>query len=302
MESQAIRRPRAIGLTTVVRAAVVALALANVHCARMKLPPANRQPPMANQPAGPAPHVIFSERTRQQPPPLCGRGEDARRTTLSFIEWAGTSTVSEREQARTLINSPCHNPRVVQTLQDEIMKAKDTDHSRALLCLAILGEMRSPLAERFLRDFISQPLPDPTSEPIAEGESVPVTALASLQAKAVDGLAYLHSRSADEFVLATISKHPSRIVRAEAINAFLWNATDARVARRRVLRAVRKGEEIFVDRVRMEDGEKAATFNAKLDVFLRAHPEVMPPAPEKTQPHDAKPTHTEDAQPRRPGW
>lgn len=304
MSSKKRHWPR-IGFATCVRAAMVAMAAANLHCARAKMPgPPKAEMPTSNEPGGPAPHAILAKRTLHQPPPLAGSGAEGQRATLAFIEWAGASTVSEREDGRKVMVAARDNKDVVQTLQDEIMKAKDTDHSRALLCLAILGELRSPRAEPFLREFVSLPLPDPDKGPIAEGENVLVTALASLQAKAVDGLAYLGSRTANEFLLFTIAKNPSRIVRAEAINAFLWNAKDGRAARVLVLRSVQKGEEIFVDRVRMEDREKAATFNAKLKVFLKTHPEVIPPAPEKAKPRDrdSKEPPKEDVVPQRPNW
>lgn len=283
----------------------VVLAVVTLQCQPPEMPAGPKSKPAAAEPAGPQPSILFSGRKLHQPPPLAGSGDDARRATLTFIEWAGASTVSEREDGRKVMASARDNQDVVATLADEIMKAKDTDHSRALLCLSILGELRSPMAQTFLRDFVSLPLPDPSMGPMAEGEPVLVTALAALQAKAVDGLAYygdLQAGRVDEFLLSTIGRHPSRIVRAAAINAYLWNAQEPMSARALVQRSIMKGEEIFIDRIRLEDDEKAATFNAKLAVFLNMHPEVMPPAPEKAMARDAKDQPIEDVLPDRPIW
>ena len=235
--------------------------------------PGLTEPPAARQPKGPAPREIIAQRPPRTPPRLAGPGD-----VDAFINWAGMSTLDEQEEARRAIVGASQSAGVAQALIDEIEKAQTTDHSRALLTLAILGEMRSPVGEAFLRDFVNRPLP--TTGTIVDGEILEQTAQAMLQAKAVDGLAYLRQPGSDQEVLRIVGQHPSRIVRAEAISAYLWNQGDSPDARRAVLRYVRPGEEIFVDRVRRVRGEGAATFNRKLAEYLKAHPEVAPPAPE----------------------
>ena len=44
--------------------------------------------------------------------------------------------------------------------------------------------------------------------------------------------------------------------------------------------ALVKGEERYIDQVIREEGESAASFNSKLEAYLKAHPDVAPPAPE----------------------
>src|SRR5262249_9858626 len=66
---------------------------------------------------------------------------------------------------------------------------------------------------------------------------------------------------------------------AEAIEAYLWNHGHTASARQTVLGVVRPGESIFVDRIRRDDGESAATFDPKVDAFLLSHPELVPPPP-----------------------
>jgi hypothetical protein len=234
-------------------------------------------PPTAKEPGGPPPSSLYAKRKQHAPPPLYGSGETARQSTRAFIEWAGSSTVDEREDGRRVIAGAQNNDDVVRVLYDELIGAQNKDHSRALLVLAILGEMRNAQGEGLLRDFVRLPLPEKGTE--VAGEIIEQTSLAVLQAKAIDGIAYQHSASGDKEVLRVIAEHPSRIVRAEAIEAYLWNHGDTAEARAAAASYVRKGEEIFLYRVRREEGEGAETFNRKLQAYLEAHPEVVPPEP-----------------------
>jgi hypothetical protein len=267
--------------------AAVALTLLIVvaACKKTTTPPNQReaQPtPQAKEPGGPSPSTILAGRQRHNPPALTGAGDDARRAVAAFIDWAGASIAEEHEDARSALEGARDNQEVVKAFTEEINKAQRTDHSRALLALALLGEMRSPHAEEFLQQFMNQPWPQEGTK-TQEGEIIEQTALATLQAKAIDGLAYLHSEKADAEVLRQVQQHPSIIVRAEAISAYLWNQQDKEAARRTLLRYVRKGEERYLDQITRESGERAESFNRKLDAYLKAHPEVVPPAPEQNK-------------------
>jgi hypothetical protein len=107
------------------------------------------------------------------------------------------------------------------------------------------------------------------------------TALSVLQAKAVDGLAYLGTPSANEIVVKMVAEHPSRIVSAEAIAAYLSNQKDIAAARQTLAPRVRENERVFLDRIVRKSGKSAETFNPKLEAYLKAHPELLPPAPEQ---------------------
>ena len=239
----------------------------------------DEKPPQANQPAGPPPSSILAGRTLHNPPALSATGGDVSRAVAAFIDWAGASLPEEHEDGRKALEAARGNKDVVKAFADEITKAQQTDHSRALLALALLGELRSPDAEQFLREFVNQPFPT-EGHKTTEGEIIEQTALGTLQAKAIDGLAYLNSPGANEEVLTQVSKHPSIIVRSEAISAYLWNQKDKEAARRTLLQRVLKGEERYIDQITRVEGERAGSFNPKLEAYLKAHPEVVPPAPE----------------------
>ena len=257
------------------------------------------KPPSANEPAGPPPSTILAGRTLHNPPALTATGGDASRAVAAFIDWAGASLPEEHEDGRKALEAARGNKDVVKAFADEITRAQRTDHSRALLALALLGELRSPDAEQFLRDFVNQPFPT-AGHKTTEGEIIEQTALGTLQAKAIDGLAYLNSPSANEEVLSQVSKHPSIIVRSEAISAYLWNQKDKEAARRTLLQRVLKGEERYIDQITRVEGERAGSFNPKLEAYLKAHPEVVPPAPEYEKERRQEPSNDRNLNPGNP--
>lgn len=239
-----------------------------------------QQGPNSKEPAGPRPSRILAARPRTQPPALAGAGDQARKATLAFIDWAGASTLDEREVARKAIAGARENKDVAVVLCEEAFKAQKADHSRALLVLSILGELRNPAGEECLHRFLKIPFPTQGTM-TKEGEIAEQTALGELQAQAIDGLAYIRTKTGDEEVLRQVKEHPSIIVRAEAIDAYLWNHQNSQEARNTLKQYVRKGEEIYLDRIRREDGERGESFNRKLEAYLKAHPEVIPPPAEK---------------------
>jgi hypothetical protein len=185
--------------------------------------------------------------------------------------------VQQQDAARLSIAEAQHSPAIVLAFCDEALRARVSDHSRALVALSLLGEMRSPIAAPCLRNLVHQPLP--TAGTVSEGEILEQTALATLQAKAIDGLAYLQTASADQEVLWAAASHPSRIVRAEAIEAYLWNHGYSVAARAALERVIQPDEDIFLDRVRRTAKDTGESFNQKLAVFLKTHPEAAPPDP-----------------------
>jgi hypothetical protein len=227
-------------------------------------PAPSRSPP-------PPPQIIIPEGA---PPPLADAGLPVTESVPRFIDWAGRSGIGQREAVRKQIASAKGNPAVAQELCREGSEAQKQDHSRALIILSVLGELRDPEGERCLIRFIH--LPFPTEGTVIAGEILEQTALGTLQGKAVDGLAYAGTETADREVLWAAGSHPSRIVRAEAINAYLWNKKDSPAARAALLKVVRPDEKDFLDRPRHEQGMSREQFNARLEAYARKHPALKP--------------------------
>jgi hypothetical protein len=218
----------------------------------------------------------------------------------AFLDWAGSSRADEAEAARATIVRAGRNPQLVSRLVDEVEKTQFSDFTRSLLALGMLGELKSPAAEKFLADFVQRPLPQKGTE--VDGEILEQTYAAMLQGKAADGLAYLNTERSNSVIFELVASHPSRVVRAEAINAYLWNHGDSEEAKRTLAQFIAPEELIFLDRVRHVPGESGDAFNAKLAEFLKAHPEVTPPEPERGDPASQQPNDRPNFDKQPPGF
>jgi hypothetical protein len=239
-------------------------------------PTAKGQPPLLPPPQDPGPPLVAGP--VRPPPKMKGTAESVE----AFIAWAVASTGAERELGRAAIALASAEPKNVSLLGDQLMTWYQADVGRALVILAIVGEMRTPDAEKQLVSFMA--LQAKPSGVLVEGADTAVTGLGMLQSKAVDGLAYQGSKSADKLVLTIAAQHPDLAVRSEAMVAYLHNHGNTEAARKVVLTAVRSDEARYVDRVVKLPSDDIGTFDQKVAAYLAAHPEAIPPIPEPAQP------------------
>jgi len=248
--------------------------------------------PSSQEPPGKRPSERLQQRRLHAVPALANEVD-----VPGFVAWASGSLPEEREDGRRALAlvaaSPSANA-VAQGLLAEIESARQSDHSRALVALALLGELRNKdVGMPFLTEFIAQPLPEKGT--VIEGEILEQTALVQLQGKAVHGLAYLRDEAADREVLKIAASHPSRVVRAEAISAWLWNREDSPAARDQLAQLVRPEDRLLINRPRRTETTTADQFNRELAAWLKAYPELNAPAPVKAEPHEPKRTSDEAA-------
>jgi hypothetical protein len=244
------------------------------------VPPDNKNAtaaPATTQASGPAPSQLKFD-VRPAPKLTGSSDEEVKKSALEFIDWAAGSTADQHEAGREAIRAASANDGIAKALYEEALRLSTVDHSRALIALSVLGELRNPTGQRLLLQFVNQPLPSKGTE--VEGVILEQEALATLEAKAVQGLAYMNNGTALEQTLQVIGKHPSRIVRAAAIEAFLFNFGDNADTRGLLSQYVSKDELVFLDRPRRVAGESSAAFNAKLEAYFKAHPELIAPKPE----------------------
>jgi hypothetical protein len=234
-------------------------------------------PPRSSEPAVKSPSEQLKARAEMKAPSLSGSDQEGAKAAMAFLDWAGASAVGQRDEVRRILERARDNKAVAGAFCEEANGTAESDPSRSLLALSLLGEMRSGVGGECFQKLLHRPLPEKGT--LADGEIVEQTRLATLQAKAVDGLGYLHTARGDKEVLWAAGKHSSRIVRAEAIESYLWNHKDSKEARATLLKYVQPKERIFLDRVRKEPNEDATAFNRKLAVFLKEHPETAAPAP-----------------------
>jgi len=208
-------------------------------------------------------------------PPLAGSGPPADRAA-AFLRWAAASRPEDAPALRAQLAGARRDQALIDALAGHAQD--DADHGKALLAVALVGAMQSPGAEGHLRRVVARPLPA-----AATGEHDARAGLEMLQAKAVDGLAHLGRPSADAEVLRIAASHDSRVVRAEAIEAFLYQRGGSDAARSQLLAVIRPEDHVFLDRPRHVAGASAAEFDGQLARYLAAHPELVPPKPVKRE-------------------
>jgi hypothetical protein len=212
-------------------------------------------------------------------PELAVAGRPATETVNEFLERVSISAIDEREPIRASIARSAKNPEVVKALAAAVFDST-RDFTRRLTALGVLGELRHPAGEAALTQFVRLPLP--TQGHMIEGEIAESISLQQLQMKAVDGLAYAGTATGDAEVLRIVKQHASRAVRAEAIEAYLFNHGYSAAARRTLGGVLRPEERAFLDRPHRLPNTTSTDFNAQLANFLRLHPELQPAAPVHT--------------------
>ena len=100
-----------------------------------------------------------------------------------------------------------------------------------------------------------------------------------LQAKAVESVAYLNTPEADAMTMRAIREHPSPVVRAAAIDAYLFNHGDTEAAKQELRAIAQKDDAILVDRVRKSADLNRESFNEGLARFYELHPNAVAPRP-----------------------
>ena len=224
--------------------------------------------------------------------PLRARVEEMRRIPFTIdpaatdapsvdrlIGRAGASLPEQRETVREEIAKNRGNAQLANALADRAMALRTRDYSATLTALSLLGELRAPGGEKRLQEFTALPLP--TQGHVVEGEIVERTTLEHLQMKAVQGLAYAHTATGDAAVLKLAASSPSRNVRAEAIESYLYNHQYSAEARKALGAVLQPADRIYLDRPHLLPGMEAGAFNAQLASYLRLHPDRVPPAPQK---------------------
>lgn len=249
-------------------------------------PPADSGPATTTS-AGPAPEVLRAA-IAQQPLPRLVSGADV----AAFVDAAGLAPVARREALRHVIGDAHDNTDIANQLIAEFEAARTRDFSRALVVLALLGEQRNPAGTAFLNKFVWEPLPQGGPVLTELGLSAAAEAQERLQVKAVNAIPYARTPQALRLTLEIAARHPLKAVRIEAASSYLWNQGNSAVARRTLAAALRRDEQAVLDRPVRDAGMRAQDFNRQLADYLRRHPELQPPAPERSGP--GKPEKSND--------
>jgi hypothetical protein len=235
-------------------------------------------PPKATEAPGPLPSVLIAQHPLHQPPSLEGHGRAAVESVRAFLAWAAGSFPAEREDGRRVITAARDNNEVARALASEIEDRMSLDPTSALLAASVLGELRSHTGARYLASLLKRRAPQ--DDQLIDGERVAAHSLAQLQAKAVDGLAYMRDDECDRAVLDAVGRHPSRVVRAEAVRAFLFNNPEH--GQHILSRLIRPDERPLLQRVEhVLPTDRPGDFNKRLAAFLATNPQLVPPDPRR---------------------
>jgi hypothetical protein len=180
------------------------------------------------------------------------------------------ATVSDASPAHARINAVQGDELLATAVVEHFNGVRHVRHSRALLALGLLGQLRSTTGEQFFMDLLSEP--PPAGGPVrAKGGPVREEQHLQYQAKAVHGLAFMRSVTADNELLQSMSAHPAPRIRREAVRAYVFN--QPQTVRDGLAARVRPDEQHLLDRFenRNLDG---TSYGERLAAYLAKHPEL----------------------------
>jgi len=247
-------------------------------CNPSSIDPGGNNIPSAKQSPGPLPSKLYEVRQAEKMPAFSS-SKDVR----TFVSWASQAPVSRRSEIRIRLSEEAANNNIAEALIEDFKSSELKDHSRALVILSLLGELKNEEAIKFLTSYVWEPLPEKGIPMEESGIVIERYNKEILQSKAVVGLAYSRDQTINQRVLEVISKHPSNVVRAEAIAAYLWNNKISEDVKNTLRQSVRRGDEIFVDRPIRTSSMSATEFNEELAAYLNKYPELTPPTPQKRE-------------------
>jgi hypothetical protein len=218
----------------------------------------------------------------------------------SVLLQAGAASKSRANDIRSDLTLLGQVPGITSALCSEAQTAigsQDTDVSRTLVALAMVGEMRTREGEACLSGIMSLPFPTTGTcigseyDPNVCSRIAEQDVLAMAQIKAVEGLAFLRNTSGDNAVLDAVAQHPSAAVRGRAIVAFLWNHGNSAAARQAVSARMGSAPTRLLDQFYKESTDTRAGFNAKVATYVSQHPEVRNVQLPRSVDCNLEPTH-----------
>jgi hypothetical protein len=143
-----------------------------------------------------------------------------------------------------------------------------------LFTIGLVGELKRPDAMPFLHEVIWTRLP-------AKERAVELLSRRELeemiQAKAVQGLAYLATAEADAAVKDVMLQHEATHVREAAIDAYMWNHGDSAEAATQLYGMLPKALHPFVERPRFHAGMDPKEFNERVKAWQQKWGSRGPP-------------------------
>jgi len=226
---------------------------------------------------GKLPAVTFTPLAKQTPVPL------GVSTVDQFVEWVATMPASQVEDVKAQIAAVKSDPKVVYAVAAGLSFRNPGSYGRQLIYLSILGEMQNERALGPLQSYLNSRDCLVYEEVVAvrAAPNGPKTSMfdgcTGLKARAVSMISHLNSRAATAVALNAINEHPSRTVRMNAIDAYLYNNGDSPEAIATAKQRAKPDEVKFVGLPRLSPDTSRQDFEARLTSFYTEHPEEQPP-------------------------
>jgi hypothetical protein len=154
-----------------------------------------------------------------------------------------------------------------------------------LIELSMLGTMKTAAGTQVLKNIIHMPVPTTgicvRQEPGAGCDLVERQYILGLQAKAIDGLAFLRTAEGDAEVLAAVANGANPTVQARAVMAYLSNHGFTSANKAMLAGMLPANRQFLVDRIVKDSNTSADAFNQALSGFYTTHSELAakPTAP-----------------------
>jgi probable HAF family extracellular repeat protein len=184
---------------------------------------------------------------------------------------------------QTIANYPGLPEAIAADTQTHINPSGPFNHT--LVEIAMLGEMKAAAGTQVLKNIVHMPLPTTGTCVSDHGNTAPCADLKErqylrgIQAKAIDGLAFLRNAEGDAEVLAAVANGANPTMQARAVMAYLWNH-GATEANRAMLAGLLPPERRFLaDRFIKDANTTPAALSQALTDFYNRHPELVPPQP-----------------------
>jgi len=152
-----------------------------------------------------------------------------------------------------------------------------------LVEVSMLGVMKTPAGTQALKNIVHMTVPTTGTcvrqEPGAGCNPVERQYVLGLQAKAIDGLAFLRTSEGDAEVLAAVANGANPTVQARAVMAYLSNHGATSANKAMLAGLLPANRQYLVDRVIKDQTTNKDVFNQQLHDFYTNHPELNTPAP-----------------------
>jgi hypothetical protein len=197
----------------------------------------------------------------------------------SFIEWTAAVPIAGVETIRRRIAAARENQGVFAGLLDRLWDLPAADVSRHGLLLSIIGELRNPDAVQALSEFVwySGDMTLSRSEAALRNCTFEINGTSMLKARATEMLAWISTEDAYAATRRIAVEHPDAVVRAAAVDAYMFNHGDSEEAANELRQIIEPGDEPLVGLPRLTRDTDREEFERRVLDFYDRYPNERPP-------------------------